>query len=359
MTGTELDDAAVVDDPAFARLTDIANDALLGADVHSVLQNIGELLRDALDTELVGAFTLIPDAGLLHLVAGVGWRDGLIGHASTTARGQALGELCLASPQPLVIDDLTTDQRFEDAALLLDHAVTSGIAAVIHGRGRPYGVIWAFTARKRSFSGLEVAFVDLAARVAAAAVRARGREAELLRRGLRDVLTGLPNWVVFIDRLDQALARSQRHGGAVAVLYIDVDGFGELNQRLGADVADRLLQEMAGRICDALRSDDTVARFDSDAFAVLCEYVRGPAEAVRIGERIKQALAAQPLCGAEPMPTVSIGVTMPPGPATPPEVLLNHARAAMAAARASGGGEVRLFDERSRSGLRAARAVSA
>src|SRR5581483_474953 len=96
-------------------------------------------------------------------------------------------------------------------------------------------------------------FVDLA--------QLRSEAEALSHRVLHDQLTGLPNRTLFADRLEQALARLSRAPGLVGVLFLDLDGFKAINDRLGHDAGDRLLIEIAVRLQNSIRSSDTAARF--------------------------------------------------------------------------------------------------
>jgi diguanylate cyclase (GGDEF)-like protein len=93
----------------------------------------------------------------------------------------------------------------------------------------------------------------------------------LAHQAYHDALTGLANRSLFHDRLAQALARAKRHGGTVAVLYVDLDGFKLVNDRAGHDIGDSLLVEFAERLRGAVRIEDTVARMGGDEFAIVME----------------------------------------------------------------------------------------
>src|SRR5439155_21391918 len=107
-------------------------------------------------------------------------------------------------------------------------------------------------------------------------------EDQLHRRALTDELTGLPNRVAALDRLAHGLERTRRQGGYVAVFSVNLDRFGLVNDSLGRDAGDRMLQQVAQRIRLVLRPDDTLARFHGDEFVVVCEGVSSPEEAGRI-----------------------------------------------------------------------------
>jgi diguanylate cyclase (GGDEF)-like protein len=124
------------------------------------------------------------------------------------------------------------------------------------------------------------------------AIERRTHREELARLALTDPLTGLPNRVLFFDRLDQALARTQRDGPAPGVIYVDLDRFKTINDSLGHDAGDQVLLAVADRLRSAIRLEDTACRLGGDEFAVLCEATDDASEAVRIGRRIVRAINA-------------------------------------------------------------------
>jgi two-component system, chemotaxis family, sensor kinase Cph1 len=151
-----------------------------------------------------------------------------------------------------------------------------------------------------------------------AADLARDLEGSLLRRAetrlaelaLRDALTGLPNRRLLMDRLDQALKRHSR-GQPLALLFLDLDGFKQVNDGLGHDAGDTLLVTVADRILAQTRAQDTVARIGGDEFVVLCENA-GHAEAERIAERIAASVGSKlELDGRTVDVAASIGIATP------------------------------------------------
>jgi diguanylate cyclase (GGDEF)-like protein len=179
---------------------------------------------------------------------------------------------------------------------------------------------------------------------------ARARvEARLAGQALHDPLTGLANRALFLDRCAQALARKRRRGGALALLFLDVDRFKGVNDAFGHEAGDRLLTALAERLRGTLRAGDTAARLGGDEFVVLCEEVRGVDHALSIAERLAAELhLAISVDGREVDATVSVGIAVANGPPTRTEELMRDADVAMYRAKRRGGGIAEVFDERLR-----------
>ncbi|MGH9039256.1 MAG: putative bifunctional diguanylate cyclase/phosphodiesterase [Acidimicrobiia bacterium] len=176
----------------------------------------------------------------------------------------------------------------------------------------------------------------------------RRAEAELAHQALHDALTGLPNRVLLADRLDQALARAARSGAGVAVLFIDLDRFKFLNDSRGHAAGDALLVTVAERLREAVRAEDTVARFGGDEFVVVCEDAAAGWEAGSVAERISEAFEAPFLVnGQEVFLSVSVGVAVG-GATDDPEGLIRDADAAMYRAKAEGRARFEFFDQNMR-----------
>jgi diguanylate cyclase (GGDEF)-like protein len=159
----------------------------------------------------------------------------------------------------------------------------------------------------------------------------RRAETKLAELALHDALTGLPNRRLLMDRLSQALKRHSR-GAPLALLFIDLDGFKQVNDRLGHDAGDALLVGTAERILGQTRAQDTVARFGGDEFVVLCENA-GAAEAERIAARIRTSISEQRELDGRPITVgASIGIATPRAGGGVNE-LLREADAAMYAAK--------------------------
>jgi diguanylate cyclase (GGDEF)-like protein len=181
--------------------------------------------------------------------------------------------------------------------------------------------------------------------------RAQAAERALLHQAFHDTLTGLPNRVLFLDRLGQALARRERRPMEVAVLFLDVDRFKWVNDSLGHAAGDQLLVAVAGRLHSVLRPGDTVARFGGDEFVLLCEELGDEREAFAVAQRLNRALADPfHLKGREVGLTASIGIALASTSThDTPDALLRDADAAMYRAKERGRDRIELFDEDMRS----------
>lgn len=145
-----------------------------------------------------------------------------------------------------------------------------------------------------------------------------------------DALTGLPNRVLFLDRLHQALLRAQRHEQLVGVMFLDLDRFKYINDTLGHHVGDAFLQSMATRLQSCIRQGDTVARLGGDEFAVLLEDIAHAEDVSAVAGKILAAFA-QPfdVRAHELFITASIGISLYPGDGSDAATLLKNADAAM------------------------------
>jgi diguanylate cyclase (GGDEF)-like protein len=169
-------------------------------------------------------------------------------------------------------------------------------------------------------------------------------EHELERLAHYDKLTGLPNRAMLQDRLAQALLRAQRSETLVAVLFLDLDRFKEVNDSLGHAVGDALLHEVAKRIGSCLRSTDTVARLGGDEFTVLVEGVRRVEEIERVAGKILAAVARPLRIGAHELAvSTSIGATVYPLDDQDQDTLLKNADMAMYHAKQEGRNNVQFF----------------
>ena len=182
--------------------------------------------------------------------------------------------------------------------------------------------------------------------------RVHKQAAQLEHQALHDPLTGLPNRLLFSDRLEQALARASRRKEPIAMLFMDLDNFKVVNDSLGHEVGDGLLKAVASRLRTQLRPEDTIARLGGDEFAVLLEGVASLSDATEVAERIAQILRAPfPLLeGQEKVVTSSMGISLstpeaPSGEDVQENMLLRNADTAMYQAKVNGKARYEVFDK--------------
>jgi diguanylate cyclase (GGDEF)-like protein len=178
-----------------------------------------------------------------------------------------------------------------------------------------------------------------------AASAAAQRLAQVSRSAELDPLTQLPNRALMLDRFAQAKATAKRHGWRLAVLFLDLNNFKQINDRLGHAVGDEVLKLMSHRLVAAVRDADTVSRHGGDEFVILLTEVAQPADAGRIAELLVHALAAPGRIGDQVMRlTASIGVAIYPDDGDDIETLLQRADAAMYTAKRHGLGNVAFYN---------------
>jgi diguanylate cyclase (GGDEF)-like protein/PAS domain S-box-containing protein len=161
-----------------------------------------------------------------------------------------------------------------------------------------------------------------------------------------DALTGLPNRLLFNQRVSHALAGAKRHNRQVAVLFIDLDRFKYINDVMGHESGDKLLAEIADRLRSCLRESDTVARLGGDEFVVLLEEVGGPQDAATVARKVLSRIAEPILInGYEHLATASIGISVYPDDSPDQETLMKHADVAMYLAKEHGKNNYQYYSE--------------
>ena len=172
---------------------------------------------------------------------------------------------------------------------------------------------------------------------------------QLAHAALHDPLTQLPNRVLLFDRLETALALASRRDRPLAVCFLDVDDFTDVNDSLGHVAGDQLLQSIAGRLRVSVRQSDTVSRYGGDEFVVMLTDGAGLANIGGIATNLVRVCGSpHQLAGGAVMVTVSLGVALYPRDGRDAARLIANADAAMYAAKQRGRGRYRLFDIKAR-----------
>jgi len=170
-------------------------------------------------------------------------------------------------------------------------------------------------------------------------------EDRLFHAAFHDPLTGLPNRILFMERLQHALQR-QRRGSRFAVLFLDLIRFKEVNDSLGHAMGDEFLRVVSRRLQSCLRLGDSVARFGGDEFALLLEQIDEVADAEHVADRVLLAMAAPIMLGEnEVRAGVSVGIALSSGAYDKPEEIIRNADMAMYRAKTAGVTRYEVFDE--------------
>jgi diguanylate cyclase (GGDEF)-like protein len=161
------------------------------------------------------------------------------------------------------------------------------------------------------------------------------RKVQLL--AYRDTLTGLPNRLLFADRLEQAVIRSERSKTSMALMLVDIDDFKLVNDSFGHDAGDKLIKAVGDLISKSLRRADTIARLGGDEFAVIIEGIEGPEDAISIADNLTTILEHNVrLDDQETYTSASIGIAVFPGDGKDARTLLKNADTAMFRAKENG-----------------------
>jgi diguanylate cyclase (GGDEF)-like protein/PAS domain S-box-containing protein len=323
------------------------------ADQQAAVARLGERALEGVEVA-----ELIQDA-LLEATRMLGVGSGSV--LQYTDDTDALVQLAGVGPRPAAGDTRLIDGETLDAPAAAassqqgsgDHTETAqgiyragepstGLTWQIEGRDGRWGLLWLATGKRR-LDAADVDFVQALANILADAIQRRATEDDIRYQALHDPLTGLPNRVLFLDRLGQALAR--RRGAQVAVVLLDIDNFKLVNDSLGHAAGDELLIEIAPRLTNALRPGDTIARLGGDEFVVLIDDVPDARGAAMIAERIVAAFELPfGLATGEHFAKASLGIAITGPEDQHPASLLRDADSAMYQAKARGRGRFEVFN---------------
>ncbi|MDH5638952.1 MAG: EAL domain-containing protein, partial [Nitrospinota bacterium] len=223
---------------------------------------------------------------------------------------------------------------------------------VVKGDGNYKGEIWCIGKNGREFPvwmninsikseyGAEEQYVAIFHDI----TETKEKEREIEYQAYYDTLTGLPNRLLFQDRLKMAVARAKRENEVLALMFLDLDNFKNVNDSLGHDVGDLLLKGVSVRLVEALREIDTVARIGGDEFVILLESLKDNNEAVRVARKVIKSLNQSFKFKDKPLyATGSLGITLFPEDGMDTDTLLKNADMAMYKAKEMGKGGFQMF----------------
>ncbi len=327
-----------------AAIVALGERALEGAESSALMDMAVELITGTEGVQHGCIWELPSEGRTVRLRAGLG--DQREGSQRVSAGRDSHAAAALDSGLHVIVDDWTSESRFSMPPALRVLDVRSSLAVVIDGKHKPFGVLDVHSTAPSRFTPQDVHFVQAVANVLADAIERRAADEELRYRVLHDSLTGLPNRLLFVDTLGEALDRAADTGSPVGVLFLDLDHFKLINDSLGHHKGDELLRAVAPRLRAHLRPGDTVARFGGDEFGILVEHLTDEREAIAIADRVGAAFDRPfRLGGVEHFVSSSIGIAVArPGDDADADSLIRDADAAMYRAKDGGRARSVLFD---------------
>ncbi|HWQ15376.1 MAG TPA: EAL domain-containing protein [Roseiflexaceae bacterium] len=263
-------------------------------------------------------------------VAALGGRplDMSIGAAGRDGRWQTLG----------FVEGSRPGTNGHDIALARSHGLYPLWALPIRTRGgEVLGMVAAYSAAPTHATAADLHLADVICSLCTIALEQRELTEQLAYQASHDALTGLPNRILFADRLQQALTAAEHAGRQVAVMFVDLDRFKHINDTLGHHVGDAVIRQVAGRIARCMGERDTVARTGGDEFMLLASDIRGAHEAAELASTVLAALQAPiAIDQHELFVHASIGISLYPWDGQDVGTLTSNADMAMYRAKSRG-----------------------
>ena len=262
--------------------------------------------------------------------------EAMTGWTAADALGQPLGEVFR------IIDGATRQAADNPGQLAIAESGVAGMAmdSVLIRRDGFESAIEDSSApihnRHGQVSGAVIVFHDVSE------TRAMAQKMSHLAR--HDFLTALPNRLLLTERLSWSIGQAQRHHKQVALLFLDLDYFKDINDALGHLIGDQLLQSVAGRLLECVRSTDSVCRQGGDEFVILLAEIERRQDAAQVAEKLVAAqLAPHRVEGHELHVTLSIGISIYPDDGLVADALMQNADTAMYCAKAKGRNNYQFF----------------
>jgi diguanylate cyclase (GGDEF)-like protein len=245
----------------------------------------------------------------------------------------------------LIVTPSTSEPELRE--WLSEQGFKDAMATLLQGEGMLLGTL--VVANRLSDSGTfdseDLHLFDAFAAQTSVAVQNTRLGHRLRQQAFHDTLTDLANRALFMDRLEHALTRRERHDESLAVMFLDLDDFKEINDSLGHAAGDELLARVADRLKLVLRASDTAARFGGDEFAILVEETADPEDTIRVAERVVSVFKPRfRLAGREVTISASVGVAMTASRDVSAEELMGRADVAMYRAKLKGKDTYEIFE---------------
>lgn len=257
----------------------------------------------------------------------------------TIADGNGSFAVAAMSSMPVLTADTTTDASWKNMQKLCTHFQIRSCWSmpIVSANGGVLGTLSLIGPTPRAATEADRKLLESVCRLAAVTIDHRDLTDKLTHQAQHDALTGLPNRLLFHDRLSQALAQAHRNGQQVAVIYMDLDRFKHINDTLGHSAGDALLRQAAARLDSCVRRSDTLARLGGDEFTVVLAELDDPNDAMRAAKNIVEAMRLPfTVEGRELFVTISLGISLFPDDGDDSETLMVNADVAMYRAKELG-----------------------
>jgi diguanylate cyclase (GGDEF)-like protein len=334
-------------------LSEFARTMLTDFPIQGILDQLVKRIVEVLPISSAGVTLISPNANPRYVAAS---DEAALRYEELQTQ---LGEgPCLAAYRTglaVAVPDLRNDERFP---VFGPHAVSAGLAAVftfpLHQGARELGALDLYRDTPGPLDDEEMKAAQTLADVTAAYLTNARARADLQdasdrshESAVHDALTGLPNRVLLLERLEHALSRSRRSEQLAAILFIDLDNFKNVNDLHGHQVGDDLLVAVSRRVGGIVRPGDTLARLSGDEFIVLCEDLSEGKQAQLVAQRIVDALAVPfLLVKTEVHLTASVGIAFAGHGQHDAQQLLQQADVAMYQVKRKGGSDTQVIDLR-------------
>lgn len=253
-----------------AAVAELGQQALVNADLFQLMDKAAALIVQALQIEYSKVLQLLPDGKGLQLVAGAGWREGLVGQATVEAGLGSQAGYILLGHGPVIVTDLRSETRFQASALLREHHVISGVSVIIPGAERPFGALGAHSSRQRLFTEDDIHFLQSVAHVLATAIERKQREEQLhqSRNQLAAILEGITEGITVqapdgrLIYANETAARLSGYPSAQALVDAPLTEFAQKFELLDENGQPFPFSQLPGRkALQGQRSDEVLLRF--------------------------------------------------------------------------------------------------
>jgi len=303
----------------------IAQETTAVLDLGTLLKRIVNIIRDVMGYYMVSILLPGEQASELRVGAHSGYAIDITG--LTIPIGRGITSWVFTHGVPQIIPDVRADSRY----IGLDDEVRAELAFPLISRGRVVGVLNAESQHADAFSEADVALMSAVGSQLASSLEVAQLHDSLKREASHDPLTRLNNRRLFLERLEQEIARAGASAESFSIVFLDVDELKRINDTYGHLAGDALLREVSNSLMDAVRGEDVVARYGGDEFAVLLPATPAAA-AASVAQRISEGIARHRfMAGREllQIPGVSLGVATFPGDGRTAEELLASADATL------------------------------